>query len=156
MNQEQRKRLLRIKKLASLLDTQFQLPGGFRFGIDALIGLIPVLGDVVTVGFSLYILFQAWMIGVPNWVLARMLLNILIETLVDLIPVVGNLFDFFWKANQKNVEMLDKYFDMPMQAVAKSKFQLIGLVLFVLATLMTGSVIGVWAIYSLFSLIISS
>lgn len=153
MNQEQQIRLSRIKKLALLLDAKFEVPGGFRFGLDALLGLIPVLGDVITVGFSLYILFQSWMMQVPNWVLARMLLNILIETLVDMIPVLGNIFDFFWKANQKNVEILNNYFHLPQKVVAKSKFQLLGLTSIIFVSVMLGCMVGLGLLYYLFHLI---
>lgn len=109
-----------IEKLASLLDTQFKGPFGTRFGLDGVIGLIPGVGDFITNILSLYIVGHATAKGYPKILLFRMVLNIAIENLVDAIPLFGNVFDFFWKSNSKNVELIRKYNSSPEKAKKRS------------------------------------
>jgi hypothetical protein len=100
----------RLELLARLMDSAFHIPGlGIRFGLDALIGLIPGFGDTATSLISLYILNAANRYGVPRVMLARMALNIAIDFVVGSIPFVGDIFDVYWKANQKNVALLRRY-----------------------------------------------
>jgi len=99
-----------VDLLARLMDNMFEIPGtGIRFGLDALIGLIPGLGDTLTSLVSLYILKVASSRGVPRVVLARMSFNIGIDYLLGSLPVVGDIFDVYWKANIKNVELLQRH-----------------------------------------------
>ena len=98
-----------LEKLAHWLDTMFEIPGlRLRFGIDALLGLLPGVGD--TASASVYILQAASKHGVSRVTLARMTLNIGIDLVVGAIPIVGDLFDVYWKANRKNVELLRRHF----------------------------------------------
>jgi hypothetical protein len=99
-----------VEVLARWMDSVFVIPGtGIRFGLDALVGLIPGLGDTLTSFVSLYILKVASLRGVPRVVLARMALNIAIDYLLGTVPVVGDAFDIYWKANLKNVELLRRH-----------------------------------------------
>jgi len=105
-------RLRRVRRLAWLLDAAFRLPGTkFRLGIDALIGLIPGGGNALMGLVSLYIVWEAWRMGVPAHLLLRMVANVVIETAVDIVPVVGDIFDAAFKANLRNVAMIERYFD---------------------------------------------
>jgi hypothetical protein len=103
-------RLARLRWMARLMDAQFGLPGTrFRFGVDALIGLAPGVGDVVTGLLSLYVVWEAWRLGAPNPLLARMLGNVAIEVVGGAIPVLGDLFDAAFKANLRNVALLEDW-----------------------------------------------
>ena len=96
-----------IERLGWLMDDLFRIPVlGWRFGLDAIIGLIPALGDTTTSLVSFYILASAVRYRVPKVTLLRMGLNIAIDYAVGSLPVVGDLFDAFWKSNQMNVDLL--------------------------------------------------
>src|SRR6187200_2344107 len=100
-----------LERLAHWLDSVFEIPGiRVRFGIDALLGLLPGFGDTASAFASIYILQAATKYGVPRVTLARMTLNIVIDLLVGALPIVGDVFDVYWKANQKNVELLRRHF----------------------------------------------
>lgn len=99
-----------VERLAHWLDAVFQIPGlRFRFGLDALIGLIPGFGDTLTSLASLYILSAAGRHGVPRITMARMALNIAIDYFLGAIPIVGDVFDVYWKANLKNAALLRRH-----------------------------------------------
>jgi hypothetical protein len=99
--------LRRLERLARLLDSEFRVPGTrFRFGVDGLIGLAPGVGDAVGLALSSYIVMEAWRLGVPPQVLVRMIANIVIDSAVGAVPIAGDLFDFVWKANRRNVDLL--------------------------------------------------
>lgn len=105
-----RKSALDIERLAHWLDTLFEIPGiRVRFGIDALLGLLPGVGDTVSALASIYILRSASEFRVPRVTIARMTVNIVIDLLVGAIPIVGDMFDVYWKANRKNVELLRRH-----------------------------------------------
>ena len=112
-------RLSRIRWLSYLLDERFRIPGtSQRIGLDGLLGLLPGVGDTVGTLLSTYILFEAAQIGVPRSTLLRMIANIALDTVVGAIPVVGDIFDVAWKANKKNVALLNAY--IASQAVENS------------------------------------
>jgi hypothetical protein len=102
-------RLQRLRGLAWLLDNALPLPGGFRVGIDPLIGLIPGLGDALGALFSAYVINEARYLGAPRRLLARMMINVLIETVVGAIPFAGDIFDAAFKANARNVALLERH-----------------------------------------------
>lgn len=103
-------RLARIDTLATLLDTVFILPGtNVRFGLDALIGLVPGIGDAVTTAMSLYIVHEARQLGAPRYLLLRMLANVALDGIVGAVPVVGDAFDVMWRANRRNVHLLQDW-----------------------------------------------
>jgi hypothetical protein len=112
----------RLNHLAWLLDNSIRLPGtDFRIGLDAVLGLLPVAGDTLGVLASGFIVFEAARLGVPAGILFRMALNVAIEGLVGAIPFAGDIFDAAWKANQRNVDLLNQYLDSPDKAAATTR-----------------------------------
>jgi len=104
-------RLARLDALASLLDTAFVLPGtNIRFGFDAMIGLVPGIGDAITTLISLYIVREARELGAPRHLIARMLANVALDGIVGAVPFLGDAFDVMWRANRRNVALLRKHF----------------------------------------------
>ncbi len=100
----------RLRKLSRLLDNAIAIPGTtFRIGLDPVLGLIPGAGDFVGTALSAYIVIEAARLGIPRAALGKMVSNILLESLVGAIPVVGDWFDFAWKANTKNMELLEAH-----------------------------------------------
>jgi Domain of unknown function (DUF4112) len=98
-----------LDQLSRWMDGLFRIPGiGWRFGLDAVVGLIPGLGDLATTGVSFYILASAVRYRVPKITLLRMGLNVAVDYLFGSLPVVGDLFDAWWKSNQMNVELLKR------------------------------------------------
>jgi hypothetical protein len=105
-------RIARIDALATLLDTALVIPGtGIRFGLDGLIGLIPGIGDLITTAMSLYIVREARALGAPLHVIARMLGNVALDSVVGVVPVVGDAFDVLWRANRRNMRLLQDWLD---------------------------------------------
>lgn len=101
--------VVRMRTIAHLLDDSVPIPGtNYRVGIDPILGVIPGAGDTVAAGLSLYIVFEAARIGVPTPTLARMLANIAIDTVVGSIPFIGDLFDAWFKANRRNVDLVSR------------------------------------------------
>lgn len=100
--------LSRLRNLAELLDSAIPLPGGYRIGLDGLIGLIPGIGDAVGACAGAYIVIRAAQLGASTALLVRMIWNVILETLVGAIPVLGDVFDFVWKANNRNVALLEE------------------------------------------------
>lgn len=99
----------RVHRLGRWMDTAFEVPLlGWRFGWDALIGLIPGAGDAATTFVSLYIMALAGRCGIPRVTVARMALNVAIDMLVGSLPLVGDLFDVWWRANQRNAMLLQE------------------------------------------------
>jgi hypothetical protein len=99
-----------LEYLVSLLDDIFRIPmTGIRFGLDPVIGLIPGVGDWITGAISFLILVAGWRRGLPRVALARMVVNIGVDSLVGTMPVVGDLFDVGWKSNRKNFTLLQAY-----------------------------------------------
>ena len=107
---EQAQERSKTLRLARLLDSSIRLPGGYRVGIDGVVGLIPGVGDVVGGALSSLILYKAYRMGLPNRALLLMGGNILIDSIMGSIPLVGDLFDFMWKSNSKNIKILDQYY----------------------------------------------
>ena len=96
-----------LETVSHYLDGVFKIPGvGWRFGLDALIGLIPNFGDLATSLLSFYILVAGVRYGVPKITLVRMAFNIGLDYLVGAIPFVGDAFDFFWKSNKQNMDLI--------------------------------------------------
>jgi Domain of unknown function (DUF4112) len=103
-------RVARLDTLANLLDTAFILPGtNVRFGFDALIGLVPGIGDAITTLISLYIVHEARQLAAPSHVIIRMLANIALDGFVGAVPLVGDAFDVMWRSNRRNVQLLREW-----------------------------------------------
>ncbi len=98
------------KQLATLLDDGFRIPGtGIRFGWEPIIGLIPGVGDSATAILSLAPVVSAWRVGASRWLLARMIVNVGVDTAIGAIPVVGDVFDLFFRSNRRNARLLEKH-----------------------------------------------
>lgn len=123
-----------LKALAELLDSKFQGPFGIRFGLDGLIGLIPGIGDIVTTLLSFYIVGRCAFKKYPLPILLKMLLNIFIEFIIGIVPIIGDFFDIIWKANLKNIRLAEKYELEPKKTKAKSLLHVLLLFFFLALT----------------------
>ena len=106
-------RLRRLQTLSRLLDSSIPLPGGYRIGLDGLLGLIPGFGDIAGGIASSYIIIEAARLGASTSTLLHMVFNVLLESIIGLIPFLGDLFDFVWKANEKNTALMEKQLNTP-------------------------------------------
>ncbi|MDV2991795.1 MAG: hypothetical protein N4J56_001449 [Chroococcidiopsis sp. SAG 2025] len=100
----------RLRKLTHLMDNAIAIPGTkFRIGLDPILGLIPGAGDFIGTALSAYIVLEAVRLGLPKETLGKMVSNILLESVVGTVPIVGDWFDFAWKANVKNLELIETH-----------------------------------------------
>jgi hypothetical protein len=135
-----RSEIQQLRTVSRLLDSAFSIPGTrYRFGLDALIGLVPGVGDAVGAIFSGYIILQASRAGASRATINRMIANVAIDTVVGWVPLLGDLFDVGWKANTKNVALLEQYLQHPAAARASSRRSLL-LLGAVLLALVAGAV----------------
>jgi hypothetical protein len=106
-------KIARLRRLAWIIDALGRVPGTrFRFGLNSVIGLAPWVGDAVLVLISLYIVFEAVQLGLPRAKIVRMLVNVAVEAAFGAVPLVGDLLDVAWKANLRNVDIIDEHFGM--------------------------------------------
>ena len=106
----QERRLESLRHVSRLLDSAFEVPGtSWRIGLDPIVGLVPGIGDFLSPLFTVAILVQAWQLGVPKVVQARMFINAALDSLVGSVPLLGDLFDFAWKANNLNMALLERH-----------------------------------------------
>lgn len=118
----------RMRRLAWLMDSSITIPGlNVSIGVDPLLGLFPWFGDTIGAVLSSFILAEASRLGAPKSVLWKMAFNVAVDALVGAVPFVGDLFDFAWKANQRNVQLLDKYLEKPHHTVVTSRFFVVAL-----------------------------
>lgn len=111
-NLTREQRIARLEAIAKLLDVAFILPGTkIRYGIDGLIGLIPVIGDIITTAISLWLVREARALGAPWYITARMLGNVAVDGVVGIVPFVGDAFDVMFRANMRNVRLLRRWLD---------------------------------------------
>ena len=105
---EERDRILaELDELAAWLDSRWRIPGTrIRFGLDSVLGLVPGIGDLAATGPALYLVWRAHDIGVPRRVIARMLANVGFDTVAGSVPLLGNIFDLFFKASRRNHALL--------------------------------------------------
>jgi hypothetical protein len=102
--------LRRARGIAHLLDEAIRVPGtDFRFGIDPIVGILPVAGDTIAAILSLYPVFEAIRLGAPRGTIAKMLLFVGVDAVVGSVPVLGQVFDAVWKANTWNVRALERH-----------------------------------------------
>ena len=139
--------LERLRALSRLLDSAFIIPGtGIRFGLDPLIGIVPGLGDAVGAIFSGYLILQASRMGAPKSVINRMIANVGIDTVVGWVPLLGDLFDLGWKANNKNFALLEQHVHQPASTRAASRRTLLllggGLIVLVIAVVAAGVLVA--------------
>ena len=135
-----------LEALAWLLDSSIPIPGmRMRIGLDALLGLIPGLGDIAGTLLSAFILVQSARLGIPRVTLMRMGFNVLVDSALGIIPFAGDIFDFAWKANQRNVDLLRAHIDDPQRA---KRGDWAFAALFILAVVALAGLIG-WGAYAL-------
>lgn len=113
-----RKRAKRVHRLARLLDSQFRIPyTRIRFGLDSLLGLLPGAGDTVTAAMAAYIIFEAWRLGISPRVIGRMIGNLVIDWVIGSIPVIGDIFDVGFKANVRNIRLIEKELGVELKSL---------------------------------------
>jgi hypothetical protein len=118
-----------LHQLARLLDAAVRIPGtNIRFGLDALLGLIPGAGDIAGGVLSSFIIVQAAKAGAPGAVLARMVMNVAVDSIAGAVPILGDLFDVGWKSNLRNAELLERYVERPQATRAASRWAVVGAV----------------------------
>lgn len=141
---EERETRRRVEFVAWLLDSSIPIPGTrITVGLDAIIGLVPFIGDLIGVLASSIILFEANRLGVSRAVMARMTFNVAVEGVVGLIPFAGDLFDAGWKANQRNVRLLTQWMEQPHKA-QRSGRQFVFLLALGILLLLGLCSLGVW------------
>ncbi|HEX8316327.1 MAG TPA: DUF4112 domain-containing protein [Flavisolibacter sp.] len=141
------KELKGMEFLARWMDAKFRIPGtDFRFGLDGLLGLIPGVGDLSTFAVSGYLVLLMARNGASGYVLARMILNIVIDAALGAIPLIGDLFDFVHKANVKNMKLMQQYYTEGRYR--GSAWKVIVPVMIVLGLILTGII---WLFYRLIS-----
>ncbi len=143
--------MTRMRAIARILDDAVRVPGTkIRFGLDALLGLVPGAGDAVTGAVATYAIVLAAQLGASPAVIVRMAVNVLIDVVFGAIPLLGDIFDVAWKANRKNVQLLERYQANP-QKVRRSSWLLVGLMLLIIAAAIVGVfVFVVWLLRTIF------
>lgn len=130
-------KLSKLRRISRLLDNAITIPGTkISFGLDPILGLLPGGGDTLTGGIAAYIVVEAARMGIPREILGKMVGNILIDSFAGTIPVVGDLFDVGWKANVKNIELLEEHLGVA-ESNPSDKLFIFGLII-VLALIVLG------------------
>lgn len=141
-----------LENLSHYLDGFFRIPGtGWRFGLDALIGLIPNVGDTITSLASFYILFAGVRYGVPKITLLRMAFNIGLDYLIGTIPFVGDAFDFFWKSNKQNMDLIRERATGKDVGTTSDYVFVLGIILFLILLLIGSILVSLFVIGYFFS-----
>lgn len=128
-------RLNRVRRLAWLLDRSIPLGRNVRIGLDPLIGLLPGGGDAIGIAIALYIVWEGARLGLPAKVVARMLGNVALEGVVGTVPILGDIFDAAWKANVRNVNLIEQHFrpDRANRPLGRIALMIIAVALLLLA-----------------------
>lgn len=142
------------RQLAELLDNRFTIPNtSIRFGIDPVIGLVPGIGDWIGGAISIYYLVMVGIKGGKASVLGRVFLNILLDVLIGSIPVLGEIFDVYWKANIRNAKILRELEENPAKTTSESKFWIWMLLIQLIAVIIALLMLLIWVITEIFDLI---
>lgn len=156
MSTKQISKVRKLRRLSQLLDSAISIPGTkISFGLDPILGLLPGGGDTVTGGISAYIVIEAAKMGISRDILWKMVGNILIDSFSGTIPVVGDLFDVGWKANIKNMELLEKHLDIT-ESSKKNTLFIFGLILLLTIIVLGFAAITFFSVTWFWSLIVSS
>lgn len=148
-------RLSKLRRISRLLDNAVSIPGTkISFGLDPILGLLPGGGDTITGGIAGYIVVEAARMGVPREVLWKMVGNILIDSFVGTIPVLGDLFDVGWKANVKNIELLEKHLDLARSSNSDKLF-IIGLIVLLILIVLGFAAIAFFTVTWFWNLIVN-
>jgi hypothetical protein len=147
-----RRELERLRAIAHLFDQAFAVPGTkWRFGVDALFGLVPGLGDLVGALVAVYALHVARTLRAPGAIQMHMLGNIAVDAIVGTVPVAGDLFDFVFKAQTRNLVLLDAWVAAPEPTARRSRRGMLLLPIAVLTVFILLTVFGIYMLYLLFS-----
>lgn len=150
---DDRNRTRDVERLARVLDDLVQIPGTrIRVGLDALLGLLPAGGDLIGGALSAWIIVAAVRLGAPPAVVARMGANVLLDTVVGAVPVLGDLFDVAWRANRRNVDLLGRYIDAPGPIHRSSRGVVAVVLIVLLAALIGAAFVTVWLVRSIVGL----
>ena len=143
----------KLRRISRLLDNAIPIPGTkIRFGLDPILGLLPGGGDTVTGGLSAYIVVEAARMGLPRVVLWKMVGNIVLDSFAGTIPVVGDLFDVGWKANVRNIALLEKHLDI-VEASKSDRLFTVGLILLLTLIVLGFAAITVFTVSWLWNLL---
>jgi hypothetical protein len=144
---EQQQRLKALRAFSDLLDSAFVVPGtSYRIGLDPIIGLIPMIGDLVSPLFTIGVLWQGRDLGIPKVVQLRMIFNAAIDALIGMIPIAGDVFDFAWKSNQMNIALLERHAYEEHRASAGDWLFVVSMILLVLLIAAVPFVLAAWLI----------
>jgi hypothetical protein len=150
-----RKGLEKLRAVTRLFDQAFGIPGTkWRFGLDALFGLVPGLGDVMGAVVAVYALHVARQLRAPGVVQVHMLSNIAIDALVGTVPLIGDIFDFVFKAQTRNLALLDEWVGTPHTTVRRSKRGLLLIPIAIVTVFAVLTILGVWMLFIFFSWLI--
>ena len=145
-----------LRRMAYMLDNSFPIPGTkLRFGLDPILGLLGIAsgsGDVIGGAVGAYIINQAAQMGVPSEVIWQMVGNVLLDSLVGLIPGLGDFFDFAWKANTRNMELLDKHLPTPSPPQKANPLFVFGITLLSVLIVVGCAFLTLWMIKTIFQL----
>ncbi|HLP92750.1 MAG TPA: DUF4112 domain-containing protein [Saprospiraceae bacterium] len=143
--------MARLEALSKLLDNQFRIPGtNLRFGLDGLMGLVPYLGDMSGFVVSGFLMRTMAKKGASPWMMLRMMFNYILDAVVGVVPLVGDLFDFGFKANRRNVEMLKAYYaDGTIKPNARRSVAFLGLLFLALFAAL------IWAVWKLAAMLLA-
>jgi hypothetical protein len=146
-----RRSLDRLRRLARLFDQAFTLPGTrIRFGLDALFGLLPGAGDIAGGLVAVYALRVARNLGAPPVVQMHMLMNIALDALIGMIPLLGDVFDFVFEAQTRNLALLERWLESPERQSRRSRRGLLLVPLSILIVFATLTALGIWMLFILF------
>lgn len=146
----QSQRLEALRTASQLLDSAFVVPGtSYRIGLDPILGLVPGLGDLVSPLFAIGILWQARDLAIPRVVQFRMIGNVAIDALLGAVPLVGDLFDFAWKANNMNMALLERHAQEERTASSGDWLFVVAMVLLLVTIAVMPFVIAGWLVASL-------
>ncbi|MGI5840824.1 MAG: DUF4112 domain-containing protein [Patescibacteria group bacterium] len=118
--EDKQRYLKQAEFVAQLLDSQFSILG-FKFGLDPILGLVPWFGDVVSVAFSLYLVSIGKKMGMPDRLVQAMVRNVLVDLIVGSVPLVGDIGDFFIKANQRNLKIIRKFASLRKETIVEGE-----------------------------------
>jgi hypothetical protein len=140
-------RLKALRHMSELLDSAFVVPGtGYRIGLDPIIGLVPIIGDLASPLFTIGLLWQGFDLGIPKVVQLRMIGNVAIDAIIGAIPIAGDLFDFAWKSNQMNLALLERHAYEEHRASAGDWLFVVAMILLVVAIAAVPFAVAAWLI----------
>jgi hypothetical protein len=147
LTRAQEQRLEALRRISQLLDSAFVVPGtNYRIGLDPILGLIPMIGDLASPIFTIGVLWQGRDLGIPRIVQLRMIFNAAIDALTGAIPIAGDLFDFAWKSNQMNLALLERHAYEEHRARAGDWIFVVAMILLVVLIAAVPFVVAGWLI----------